>query len=85
MSVTEVHKNARVPRALLSLSIALAGTVLCHGSGVVTNCTEADLRAALVGGGLVTFNCDGVLALSSTLVITNDTTLDASGHDLTLN
>jgi fibronectin-binding autotransporter adhesin len=50
----------------------------------VTSCTETDLRAALDGGGRVTFACDGVLQLSSPLLITNDTTLDASGHDLTL-
>ena len=62
----------------------LAGAFLCEAGGVVTNCTETALRTALIGGGAVTFDCDGVLTLSSTLVITNDTTIDATGHDLTL-
>jgi len=58
--------------------------MICEAGGVITNCTENDLRAALVGGGIVTFDCDGVLALSGPLFITNDTTLDASERDLTL-
>lgn len=71
-------------RAALCLCLVLAGTALCRAGGVVTNCTEADLQMALVGGGQVTFACDGVLELSNTLVITNDTALDATGHAVTL-
>src|SRR5438309_304677 len=72
-------------RAALCLCFMLAGAALCRAAGVVTNCTEADLQAALIGGGQVTFACDGALELSSTLVITNDTALDATGHEVTLN
>ena len=52
--------------------------------GVVTNCTEAALRAAIAGGGLVTFACDGTITLAST--ITNDVnlTLDGSGRQVTI-
>ncbi len=53
-------------------------------SGVVNTATEAALRTALVGGGTVTFNCDGTIALSSPLVITNDSNLNASGHGVTI-
>jgi hypothetical protein len=51
---------------------------------VVTNCTEAALRAAIAGGGLVTFACDGTITLAST--ITNDVnlTLDGSGRQVTI-
>jgi hypothetical protein len=58
--------------------------VLGHASGVVTEPTEAKLRAALTGGGTVTFACDGVIPLASTLVIANDTSLDAVGRSVTL-
>ena len=60
--------------------------VLVHASGVVTEPTEASLRAALAGGGTVTFACDGVIPLASTLVIAyiTNATLDASGHSVTL-
>src|SRR5436190_20562726 len=53
-----------------------------HGlaSGVVTNCTEADVRAALEGGGAVTFACDGTITLTNTLTIATNTVLDASGR-----
>lgn len=69
---------------LLVSSLTLAVAVRCQAGGVVTNCTEADLLAALNGGGQVTLACDGVLQLSSPLLITNDVALNASGHDLTL-
>ena len=53
-------------------------------AGVVTNCDETTLRAAMVGGGLVTFACDGTIALASQLTIDTETTLDATGHSVTL-
>jgi len=68
----------------VGVCMTLAGSFLCQAGGVVTNCAEGDLRAALVGGGIVTFECDGILTLSAPLFITNDTTMDASGHDLIL-
>ena len=53
-------------------------------TGVVTNCSEADLRAALVGGGMVTFACDGTVTLTNTLVIAQNVAIDASGRQVTL-
>lgn len=50
----------------------------------VTNCTEADLRAALARGGTVQFDCDGEITLSNTLVIGRDTLLSGEGHQVTL-
>ena len=47
-------------------------------AGTVTNCTESSLRAAMVGGGTVTFVCDG------TIINLVDTTLDATGHQITI-
>jgi len=55
-----------------------------HGGGTVSECTEAALRAALAGGGLVTFACDGTILLSAPLLITNATALDATGHAVVL-
>jgi hypothetical protein len=52
--------------------------------GVVTNCTEANLRAAMAGGGSVTFACDGVVMLTGTITIASDTALDANGHQVTI-
>src|SRR5438093_13258001 len=53
-------------------------------SGVVTNCADADLRAALVGGGTVTFDCDGVISLTNTLTIATNTVLDGSGRRIVI-
>ena len=52
--------------------------------GVVTNCTEANLRAAMAGGGTVTFACDGVINLAATITNAVDTMLDGSGHHVSI-
>lgn len=62
---------------LFSSSIAWAG-------GVVSECTELNLRAAMAGGGVVTFACDGTIALSSTITNSIDTILDGSGYNVTI-
>jgi len=56
--------------------------IAAQAGGMVTNCTEADLRAAMAGGGTVTFTCDGTITLASTITIAADTALDASGHQI---
>lgn len=62
--------------------------VLCvqpaYPGGIVTNCTEPSLRAALVDGGQVKILCDGTVVLSAPLIITNATALDASDHQVVL-
>src|SRR5690349_10452227 len=58
--------------------------VPAFAGGVVSNCTEADLRTALAGGGTVTFACDGTITLGSTITNTLDTVIDATGHQITI-
>jgi hypothetical protein len=53
-------------------------------AGIVTNADETTLRAAMAGGGTVTFNCNGIIALSNPLAITNNTVMDDSGHSIIL-
>src|ERR1019366_5673671 len=65
--------------ALLLLLPAAA----CAG-GVVTNCTESDLREAMAGGGVGTFACDGTITLASTITNNVDLTLDGGGHQVTI-
>src|SRR6266568_1205571 len=67
----------------------LAALLVCqlptHGGGTVTNYADAsNLSAALAGGGTVTFAADGVITLTNTIVITNNTFFDASGHNVTI-
>lgn len=77
-------KTARLARVLWVVLLGLMRLPSARGNGVVGNCTEADLRAAMAGGGSVTFNCDGTILLSDTLTISNDTALDATGHQITV-
>ena len=60
-----------------------AGGVVRAG-GTVTSCTESSLRAAMAGGGTVTFACDGTITLANTLTNTLDVVLDGSGHRVTI-
>ena len=68
---------------------ALAAAVLLLPSaawagGVVTTCTEAALRAAMTGGGVVTFGCSGTIVLANTITNEADTVLDGTGHQITI-
>ena len=54
------------------------------GGGTVTNATPAALQAALNGGGTVTFAVAGVITLTNTIIIAQDTVLDAAGFDVTI-
>jgi hypothetical protein len=53
-------------------------------AGIVTVCNEASLRATLAGGGTVTFNCSGIITVTSSLLITAPTMIDGSGQSVTL-
>ena len=74
--------NERARKGLLALLLLLP--VGAGAGGVVTNCTEAALRAAMAGGRTVTFACDGTITLASTIAISLDTVLDASGRQVTI-
>jgi predicted outer membrane repeat protein len=55
-----------------------------RAAGVVSTCNEASLNGALAGGGLVTFSCSGTIVLTSTITISTNTTIDATGQSVTL-
>jgi hypothetical protein len=67
-----------------ALALLLLPPVVAWAGGVVTNCTEAALRTAMAGGGAVTFDCDGTITLANTITNASDTTLDGSGHQITI-
>src|SRR6516225_5378868 len=82
----QIRNGRRRLRAPFRLT-ALAGLALLlpwtgMGAGTVTNCTEADLRTAMIGGGTVTFACDGTITLANTISNTTDTVLDATGRQI---
>ena len=70
--------------AVLVIGLALAGAPLAHAAGVVSTCDETHLRAALAGGGTVTFTCSGTITLGSTITISSDTTIDGTGQNVTI-
>jgi uncharacterized repeat protein (TIGR02543 family) len=65
-------------------SARLMLTNSCSGSNVVSEPTEASLRAAMSFGGLVRICCNGTITLSSTIEVTNDVILDASGRSIAI-
>lgn len=62
--------------------VLLAGSGVSVFSAVVTNCSQADLQAAIAQGGTVTFTCNGTINVN--LIITNNVKLDGSGAEVTL-
>ena len=69
---------------LLVLAAVLAFARSAWGGGTVTNCTQADLQAALVGGGAVSFGCAGTVTVTQTVIIAQDTVLDSNGFAVTI-
>ena len=65
---------------LLTPLLAVAWPQPAAAAGNVVTCTEATLRAALQGGGLVTFSCSGMIPIASQLEITQDTIIDGGGQ-----
>ena len=55
-----------------------------HATGTVTNCTEAELDAALTSGGDVVIACNATINFTTTKVIATNTTLDGTGYFCTL-
>ena len=55
-----------------------------NAGGPVSICDETHLRAALAGGGTVTFSCSGTITLTAEITIAADTTIDGSGQDVTI-
>jgi hypothetical protein len=73
-------------RRWASVGVAVLGLWACCNTklAAVSVCDEASLRAAVVGGGHITFACDGTIGLSSPLVITQNVVLDATGRNVTI-
>jgi hypothetical protein len=79
----------RTPSIRLRLGLGLILAVisltrLAHAGGVVTSLTEAAFRAALTGGGTVTFTNDGTVTLGQQVVINHVTTINANGHNVVI-
>jgi fibronectin-binding autotransporter adhesin len=55
-----------------------------RGNLVITNCDQVSFLALIEGGETVSWNCDGTIVLTNTVTIAQDTTLDATGHAVTL-
>lgn len=69
---------------LLSWLMLTCSLAIFARSAPVSNCDEASLRTAMALGGMVTFECDGTIVLSNTLVVASSVTLDATGRSVVL-
>src|SRR6516164_4142313 len=50
------------------------------GGGTVNNLTQAELEAALAGGGTVLFGASGTVTLTNTIAVALNSTLDANSN-----
>jgi hypothetical protein len=66
--------------------ICIAGIMLLSAlvspAATLSNCDEASLRQGISNGGTITFECDGTITLSATLVVERDTVLDGDGRQV---
>ena len=79
--------QSRTPPAGLIASFVIVCLLMqepAWGAGTVTNCTESNLRAAMAGGGTVTFACNGTITLGGTISNTANTVLDGTGHQIAI-
>jgi len=81
--------RARFFKLTLALALVLAVLVPstpAQAAGLVSTCDEPHLLAAISGGGLVTFVCDGTITLASQVTLDGSTslTLDGAGHEVIL-
>jgi hypothetical protein len=67
-----------------ALLVCLGFTSVTRAAGVVSTCDQTHLTIALSGGGLVMFACSGDITLTSTITISANTTIDATGYSVTL-
>ncbi|MDB6112708.1 MAG: Cna domain protein [Pedosphaera sp.] len=65
-------------------ALLLLGQLLARADATVTTTSASDLQAALYGGGRVTLSFDGTVALTAPLNLLTNTTIDASGHTVTI-
>jgi hypothetical protein len=65
---------------VVCIGLLLSGRQAANAGGVVSNATEAEFRAALQGGGLVTFATNATIPLTGTVLIDKDTTIDGTGR-----
>ena len=70
--------------ALLALLTLALPAPPVQAGGVVSVCDEAHLLSALSGGGTVEFSCSGTIALTSTITISTNTTIDGAGQAVTI-
>ncbi len=75
---------ALLPMAPVNAAPADGPTLRPQTAGIVTTCDEASLRVALADGGTVTFDCSGIITITSSLFITAPTLIDGSGQSVTL-
>ena len=83
-SMEEIRMTSKILRVLSHCLWMFALSTPTLHSALLTQCDESSLRAAINQGGLIQFECDGVIPLSSIITVSKAVTLDANGHSVTL-
>lgn len=83
--ISHWEKDNMPPKYLVAILVLLTLAVPAshaQAGGAVSICDEAHLRAALAGGGTVTFVCSGTIILTATIIIGTNTNIDGSGQTI---
>lgn len=82
--VTKVLSPLRLRAGALLFLLLLALNGPAYAGGTVTNCTLAQFKTAITGGGLVTLACSGTITLTNTTLVETNTVIVSSGAPATL-
>ena len=79
-----VQKILSVFIIVVVLSMSAASARPAQAAGVLANCDQASLIAAIGTGGTVTFACNGTITLTAPIEITGDSVIDGLNHKVTI-
>lgn len=86
-----ILKKGLVLLYVLAALVILLPANKAGAAGLVFDCNSSNnspqvgnMRFALDQAGLITFNCNGIINLQTTYVITKNTTIDGAGHSITI-
>ena len=75
---------SRLRKALSAAMVLFIAAPAVPADTLITQCNDANLRAAVAAGGVITFGCDGVIALTNTIILTADVEIDGTGRSISI-
>jgi hypothetical protein len=83
MAGTNLVHSGRLNPAAVDPAWRIVGPS-AQAAATIDTPTQSALEAALAGGGICTFTCNGTIVLTNTILVSHDTVLDGNGYTVTI-